>query len=207
MKKFEIIEVPYNYAFEMNCEKRAINVIDRLIIHHSAIQRSADTSPLAIHSAHLMRGYSGIGYHFYIKADGTIYRGRPLCYIGAHCKGYNSKSIGICFEGNFEIEKPTNAQKIAWQNLVDYLRKEIPTIKYFNYHKELFATACPGKNCTFTELNNIKWEDEKKMFTDIKNACEYLKSRVGLEQSTIDFLLCYKYGDNLILKLANSYQN
>ena len=205
MKKFEIIEVPYKYAFEKHCEKRSLITIDRIIIHHSAIQQSADTSPLAIHSAHLMRGYSGIGYHFYIKADGTIYRGRPLCYIGAHCKGYNTFSIGICFEGNFEIEKPTNAQKIAWLNLLEYLRKEIPTIKYVNYHKELYATACPGKNCTFTELNDIK--EDSKMFTDVKNASDYLISRVGLEQSTIDFLLCYKYGEALILKLANSYQN
>ena len=207
MKKFEIIEVPYNYAFEMNCDKRALNVIDRIIIHHSAIQQSADTNPLAIHSAHLRRRYSGIGYHFYIKADGTIYRGRPIIYIGAHCKGYNSKSIGICFEGNFEIEKPTNLQKIAFQNLLEYLKKEIPTIKYFNYHKEVYATVCPGKNCTFTELNNIEREEERKMFTDVKNASDYLISRVGLEQSTIDFLLCYKYGEELILKLANSYQN
>lgn len=194
----------------MNCNKRSINVIDRIIIHHSAIQRSVSTSPLAIHSAHLRRGYNGIGYHFYIKADGTIYRGRPLCYIGAHCKGYNSKSIGICFEGNFEIEKPTNAQKIAIQNLIDYLKKEIPTIKYFNYHKELFATACPGKNCTWdklAQLNDEENEEESEMFTDVKNACDYLKSRVGLEQSTINFLLCYKYGEDLILKLANSYQN
>lgn len=205
MKKFEIIEVPYNYAFEMNCDKRSLKTIDRIIIHHSAIQQGADTSPIAIHSAHLRRGYSGIGYHFYIKSDGTIYRGRPIIYIGAHCKGYNATSIGICFEGNFEIENPTNAQKIAWQNLRAYLRKEIPTIIYLNYHKELYATACPGKNCTFTELSDIK--EDKKMFTDVKNACDYLISRVGLEQSTIDFLLCYKYGETLILKLANSYQN
>ena len=205
MKKFEIIEVPYNYDFEMNCDKRSLKTIDRIIIHHSAIQQSADTSPLAIHLAHLRRGYSGIGYHFYIKSDGTIYRGRPIIYIGAHCKGYNSTSIGICFEGNFEIEKPTNAQKIAFKNLHNYLIKEIPTIKYLNYHKDLFATACPGKNCTFTELNDIK--GDKKMFTDVKNASDYLISRVGLDQSTIDFLLCYKYGEELIIKLANSYQN
>lgn len=206
MKKFEIIEVPYNYAFEMNCDKRSLKTIDRIIIHHSAVQQSLDTSPIAIHSAHLKRGYSGIGYHFYIKADGTIYRGRPLCYIGAHCKGYNTCSIGICFEGNFEIEKPTNAQKKSIKNLIEYLTNEIPTIKYFNYHKELFSTACPGKNCTWDELAQIN-EGDKKMFTDVKNASDYLISRVGLEQSTIEFLLCYKYGETLILKLANSYQN
>lgn len=205
MKKFEIIEVPYKYDFEKHCNKRSLNTIDRIIIHHSAIQQSVNASPIDIHKAHISRGYSGIGYHFYIKSDGTIYRGRPLCYIGAHCKGYNTFSIGICFEGNFEIEKPTNAQKIAWRNLLEYLRKEIPTIKDFNYHKELYATACPGKNCTFTELDNIEWGE--KMFTDVKNASDYLISRVGLEQSTIDFLLCYKYGETLILKLANSYQN
>lgn len=205
MKKFEIIEVPYRYDFEKLCWGRAINTIDRIIIHHSAIQQSVNASPIDIHKAHLKRSYSGIGYHFYIKADGTIYRGRPLNCIGAHCKGYNSDSIGICFEGNFEIEKPTNAQKIAFKNLHNYLTAEIPTIIYLNYHKELFATACPGKNCTFTELDNIK--EDRKMFTDVKNASDYLISRVGLEQSTIDFLLCYKYGETLILKLANSYQN
>ena len=89
-------------------------------------------------------GWAGIGYHFYIRKDGTIYKGRDEKYAGAHCENYNSVSLGICLEGNFEIEKPTEKQIQSVTDLVKYLRKKYGNFKLVG-HKDLNATACPGQ--------------------------------------------------------------
>ncbi len=45
------------------------------------------------------RGWSDIGYHFVIRRDGTIETGRPLDVPGAHVRGFNGVSWGICMAG------------------------------------------------------------------------------------------------------------
>ncbi len=79
------------------------SVKDGIVIHHVAIP-SGDISSQAIHKAHLKNGWAGIGYHFVIRKDGTIERGRPLSVVGAHAQGDNLHTIGICMAGNFEKE-------------------------------------------------------------------------------------------------------
>ena len=55
------------------------------------------------------RGWRDIGYHFVIRRDGTIESGRPLERTGAHVKGHNKDSIGICMEGGLNDKgKPKN---------------------------------------------------------------------------------------------------
>ena len=74
-------------------------VTRRIILHHAAaVTCSADQ----IHAWHLANGWSGIGYHFFVRKDGTVYRGRPEDTVGAHAGGSNSDSIGVCFEGSFD---------------------------------------------------------------------------------------------------------
>lgn len=72
--------------------------INRIIVHHSASARS--TTPAQIEQWHRGRGFNGIGYHFVIDAAGTIHRTRPMHQIGAHAKGANGDSLGICLAGN-----------------------------------------------------------------------------------------------------------
>ena len=48
---------------------------------------------------HLARGFIDIGYHYYIRKDGTVTRHRRLTEVGAHCRPYNRCSIGVCYEG------------------------------------------------------------------------------------------------------------
>ena len=68
-------------------------------------------------------GGAGIGYHYYITKDGTIWEGRPDNTVGAHASGGNSDSIGICFEGDYDVERTMpDAQKKAGKELV-YHRK------------------------------------------------------------------------------------
>ena len=92
----------------------------RIILHHAAMNGSVE----AVHNVHKAKGWAGIGYHFYIRKNGSVYRGRPEYAIGAHASGSNYNSIGICAEGNFENETMSDAQKNAIKELVDYLKKK-----------------------------------------------------------------------------------
>jgi N-acetyl-anhydromuramyl-L-alanine amidase AmpD len=89
-------------------------------------------------------GWTGIGYNYYVRKDGNIYRGRPEEVAGAHTEGYNDKSIGICFEGNFETETMSEKQLEAGIWLIkDILtRYNVPIAP----HKNFANTACPGRN-------------------------------------------------------------
>lgn len=135
----EVKEVNLDFG-SMNLRSK---VLEYIVIHHTA--STAKETVEQIHNFHINNnGWAGIGYHFYIRKDGTIYRGRPEKYIGAHCENYNSVSLGICLEGNFEIEKPTEKQIQSVTDLVKYLRKKYGNFKLVG-HKDLNATACPGQ--------------------------------------------------------------
>lgn len=121
---------------------------NRIILHHAA---AGTCGAATIHQWHLSNGWAGIGYHFVVRKDGTIERGRPENTIGAHASGSNSDSIGICFEGNFGSETMGAAQKQAGKELVSYLKKKYDISKV-QKHSDVYATACPGKNFPFAEI-------------------------------------------------------
>jgi hypothetical protein len=131
-----------------------------LVLHHSGT--STRQTVKQIHDYHKnTKKWAGIGYHFYIRTNGEIWSGRPLEYVGAHAFGFNNNSIGICFEGNFETETMSDAQKEAGKWLVAYI-KEKYAIKKVVGHRDLMATACPGKNFPFEEIANAKKGPIKK---------------------------------------------
>lgn len=183
----KIIEKKYNWSGSLT--KRAATKY--IVLHHRAEVGDADS----IHRQHINGGFSGIGYHFYIRKDGAIYQGRPIDTVGAHCIGKNDKSICICFEGNFENEKMPYAQIKAGKELVSYLKGVYPDAEV-KRHKDFYATACPGKNFPFKEIKN------GVTIMTVNEAIEILKNKAGLEPQTTGFLLCYKYGDELVKKLA-----
>ena len=144
----EIIEKNYRWSGYL-ANRSKTNVA---VLHHAA---ASNCSPDDIHRIHLMNSWAGIGYHFYIRKDGSIYRGRPLNAIGAHVSGNNSSSLGICFEGNFEKEKMPYIQLKSGQELIKYLKSMYPDINVVK-HKDLNATACPGKYFPFDEIANME---------------------------------------------------
>jgi len=88
-----------------------------------------------------------IGYHYYIEKDGSVHQGRADTDVGAHCKGYNDKSIGICLAGNFDLTLPTLAQtdslaKLLTEKSVQY---GIPKEKIVP-HRAFAVKTCFGKN-------------------------------------------------------------
>lgn len=81
-----------------------LRVIDMLVVHCSATPGSMDIGRDEIDNWHRARGWSGIGYHFVIRRDGTLEMGRPLGKMGAHARSFNAHSIGICLVGGLDDE-------------------------------------------------------------------------------------------------------
>ncbi len=151
-------------SFKSGMKQR--NKTNRFIIHHTASQ---DVPASTIHQWHLNQGWSGIGYHFVIRASGAIERGRPEDTIGAHSgPAGNGDSIGIVLTGNFETGKPTTAQmdSLVWL-LKDYLFPKYG-VKPVIGHKDVMATACPGRNFPWAELRERLEDDEMAVETKIK---------------------------------------
>ena len=97
----------------------------RIILHHTA---GGDVSAHTIHDWHLpKKGWGGIGYHYLIRADGGIERGRPEHVRGVHASRANADSIAIALTGNFETRPPTAPQLAALTRLVRDIRTRYQT--------------------------------------------------------------------------------
>lgn len=148
------------HIWEWKSPLSPVKSVDYIILHHAA----ATGSVTAIHSAHLARGWSGIGYNAYVRSDGSIHQGRPFGMTGAHTVGYNDRSVGVCFEGNFEAQTMPEAQIKAGRELIAYLRGLYPGA-VIGRHKDYDATACPGKNFPFDEITRADEEHDRRYNT------------------------------------------
>ncbi len=125
--------------------------INRIIIHCSATPEGKDFTVQQIDQWHRQRGFRCIGYHFIIYRDGSVHEGRPIGEIGAHCKGYNANSIGICYiggcaaDGKTPKDTRTEAQRLALIALVRELNAKYPSSTVHG-HNEFANKACPSFN-------------------------------------------------------------
>ena len=85
----------------MEKEKNS-RMVDLIVIHCSATKETSQLTPLALDRMHRQRGFNGCGYHYYIERDGKINSMRPSEKVGAHARGYNAHSLGICYEGGLD---------------------------------------------------------------------------------------------------------
>lgn len=237
-----------------------------IILHHA---EASHASVEDVNQWHLNNGWTGIGYNYYIRKDGTIWRGRPEWAVGAHAKGHNDKSIGICCEGAYMTETMPAAQLAALKDLLRDIMSRYGSLKLLR-HKDVNETDCPGVNFPWEQVKayaqpDAKKEDElvkiekKKVLLNGKTyTCEcitkdevnYIKMRsleqagfavsydairklpsitapqcrtfvpdgtaevqvaidtvqeaAGLEEQTIEYLLRYQYGEQLVKKLAKA---
>lgn len=97
---------------------------------------------------HKARGFATVGYHLFIKRDGTRQKGRDLNDIGAHVVGYNHNSVGVCMAGGVAADAKTpesNFTDKQWATLLITLRElheEYPRAVIVG-HRDLD----PGKAC------------------------------------------------------------
>lgn len=128
--------------------------IKEIIIHCSATREGQDIPVETIKDWHVNgRGWSDIGYHFYIDIKGDIFKGRDIAKIGAHCSGHNRNSIGICYCGGVEQDgrtpKDTRTEKQK-EGLLAVLRtlKAMYPNAVIHSHNDFANKACPSFNAT-----------------------------------------------------------
>lgn len=119
-----------------------------IILHCAATPEGREVTAADIDRMHKTRGWKGIGYHYFIRLDGTVEKGRRENEVGAHTTGHNAKAIGICYAGGMDKDMKkckdtrTEAQKEAMTELVRDLMKRynIPRDRvYGHYH---FSNKC-----------------------------------------------------------------
>jgi N-acetylmuramoyl-L-alanine amidase len=121
--------------------------ITHIVVHHSA-------SPLTTTAADIDRWHrespeinGPLGYHLVVEWNGDSVRGRPIHVVGAHCRGHNATSLGICLVGNNTV------------NGDEWTRAQIKSLGLWHYHLSVLfpdaiwlghrdmpgaATLCPG---------------------------------------------------------------
>ena len=165
----QIIEEKYNWSGVFSNRSKT----DYIVLHHAeAVKCTAQD----VHSWHRANGWTGIGYHFFVRKDGTIYRGRPINVVGAHVQGMNSCSVGICAEGDYHTKEKTmpQAQKKSIIELCQYLKKNYyPNAKIVG-HREIGDSNCPGRYYPLDEIKNMKYTEVLTMeqYNELKSLIE-----------------------------------
>ena len=119
--------------------------IKKIILHCSDSDVPSHQKISVILDWHLRRGFRDVGYHYFINWGGGIEKGRDLNMQGAHCKGHNSDSIGICLGGR---KKFTSEQFSALAELIKDLLLKYPHLSYSDIygHNEFANKTCPNFN-------------------------------------------------------------
>jgi N-acetylmuramoyl-L-alanine amidase len=125
--------------------------ITRIILHCSAKYEGQDVSAATIKKWHTSppRNWSDIGYHYVVRLDGTIEQGRPLGRAGAHTRGHNKDSVGICYIGGVDAcNEPKNTmtdeQRASIKRLCLALCLVLQKPLTLHGHREYAAKACPS---------------------------------------------------------------
>lgn len=132
--------------------------ITKIVVHCAATPSDMDVGVKEIRSWHLKRGFNDIGYHFVIRRDGKIEKGRDVETIGAHVEGHNKNSIGICLVGGYKrVGKQlatennfTPAQFDTLAELLKQLEAKYKGVKFYG-HRDLN----PGKDCPSFSLKDF----------------------------------------------------
>lgn len=127
------------------------NKPNTIVLHHA---ESSNCTVEDINRWHKNNGWAGIGYHYFVRKDGSIYKGRIDNAIGAHAKGHNTNTLGVCAEGRYMTESMPQAQKNSIIELCKYLKNKYGISKIYG-HGELMSTDCPGKNYPLGEIRNL----------------------------------------------------
>ena len=126
-----------------------MRVITLIVVHCSAVRPDQTSSAAQIDTWHRQRGFHlGIGYHYVVRRNGEIEKGRPEYMVGAHCKNHNAHSIGVCYEGGLDIrgqpaDTRTPQQKAALKKLLAELHGRYPRALIVVHHDLNPQKACP----------------------------------------------------------------
>lgn len=142
--------------------------IREVYIHHSVTPATADPCKDARLVEAVLDGRGLAGYSFLVHPSGTVLELAGFDRVGEHTSGQNSESIGICFIGNMQNDKPTLGSLVAAARTINlgklggHIAMDMP-IENILPHQAVKQTACPGKNMLEPWINGrsgmdwIRW--------------------------------------------------
>ena len=141
------------------------------------------------------RGWSDIGYHYVITRNGVVVQGRPLDKIGAHVKGHNKGTIGVCLVGGkggtahdkFR-ENFTKEQDFALRKLIDELKDRFVSLNKVSGHNEYAAKACPCFNVQEWITGGMSSQKSITQSTTMKASAAQVVAGVGTAGTAIGAL-------------------
>ncbi len=152
-EKFDIVTLEQLKALEENPEVEGLvytRDINLLAVHCSATPEGRYVDAVQINTWHLEKGWNEVGYHFVILLNGSVQFGRDWNDTGAHVKGRNTGSLGLCYIGgvdkdDVDIAKDTRTpeQLEAYDILIRSFKKRWPNAEIAG-HNQFAAKACPS---------------------------------------------------------------
>ncbi len=103
--------------------------IRRLVVHCSATPPSMDIGVETIRGWHRAKGWADVGYHYVIRRDGTVEKGRHETRPGAHVAGFNTGSLGICLVGGVREDNVNAANANFTAEQLGALRRLLHELK------------------------------------------------------------------------------
>lgn len=122
----------------------------KVILHCSDSPDNMNITIDDIEQWHKDRGFKKIGYHYVIHKDGEVKAGRNPKEVGAHVKGHNNDSIGICWIGRNDLNE---VQKFALIYMYLYIKSKfkIDYEQWFGHYE-----INPGKTCPNLDMDIIR---------------------------------------------------
>jgi len=122
--------------------KKPNRFVNRVFLHCSASDNPKHDNVKTMTEWHLQRGFSTIGYHYFISKDGMIHTGRNIEVKPAAQEGHNTGTIAICLHG-LEKDKFTQAQFQSLKSLCKQINDAYKGKITFHGHCEVSNKACP----------------------------------------------------------------
>lgn len=176
-----IIKPDYNWSG--NLSERSST--DFFLVHH-AYWKNCTVSD--IHNLHVSKGWTGIGYNWFIAKSGLVYEGRPEWASDADAHGYNYNSLSVCLEGDFTQEKMGEKQRKSLIRLMDYVQKKYPKIKLLR-HLDVNHTSCPGEIGwvkILADVQELKLVDKKTKYATVEEVESLRRTIKRMEQALED---------------------
>ena len=135
---------------------------DYIVVHCTATRPSMDIGRVEVDAWHRHRGFLGIGYHYIIRRDGLLETGRDSEDVGAHARGFNSRSISVSIvggvtEGDVTISEDNfkDEQWVTLKALVERLTELYPDAVVLG-HRDLPNVS---KDCPSFDVKQW-WDDQ-----------------------------------------------
>lgn len=138
--------------------------ITSIIVHCSDSPDNLHIGVDEIRQWHKERGWKDIGYHYVIRRDGLVQRGRPDEVIGAHCQGHNTASIGLCLVGR---DKYTPEQAQALHAQIALLQSKYPKAKIYGHYELNSGKTCP--NLAMPKVRDALFNTIEDLLAELKS--------------------------------------